>query len=327
MAFCSKNIDLILDRVNRRANLSKASQKAASHVTYIHEPIIWRALVSLSSTSRSIFGVRTICTMPPRKRARVSQASTPQPKASAEAISPEAQADKSNVLDDQWTDAEESHLFKSIIKFKPTGIEKHFRMLQIQKDFVSHGFISDHTRIPGIWAKLESLYDLDVLDQREKAHVGMLSDTDESEQEEKDEEEEEGVTENPWRRRDFELPDQEYEELAFKRRLDDSRSSSPEMIQGLSRVRNLLGDDELREKRKEYDKEDASSMRGKGRKATAARATRAKGARSTRSTPAEVEESEEVEEEEGSTVDESPQGKGKPKAASRTASTRKSRRR
>ena len=60
--------------------------------------------------------------MPPRKRARVSQASTPQPKASAEAASPDAQqVERPNLLADPWTDDEESQLFKTLIKHKPTG--------------------------------------------------------------------------------------------------------------------------------------------------------------------------------------------------------------
>lgn len=205
-------------------------------------------------------------------------------------------------------------------------------MMAIAKDFQSHGFTApniEHTRPSGIWAKLESLYDLEILDERENHHLGIAttpSDTEQSEEAEDEEDEED--EENPWRRRDFDLPDAEYEELAFAKRIDDERSSSPEAIEGLSRTRNLLGDDELREKREEYDKEDAASARGKGRKATAVRATRARGGRSTRSTPAGVEDSEEGgDEEEGSTVDDSPQGKGSKKATARGASTRRARRR
>jgi MRG-binding protein len=205
-------------------------------------------------------------------------------------------------------------------------------MMAIAKDFQSHGFTApniEHTRPPGIWAKLETLYDLEVLDERENHHLGITaesSDTAGSEQDEEEDEDEEDE-ENPWRRRNFAFPDESYEDLAFAKRLDEERPSSPEAIDGLSRTRNMLGEDELREKREEYDKEDASSVRGKGRKAAAARATRARGGRSTRSTPAEVDESEEGEEEEGSTMDDSPQGKGSKKAAPRTASTRRARRR
>lgn len=205
-------------------------------------------------------------------------------------------------------------------------------MMAIAKDFQSHGFTApniEHTRPAGIWAKLETLYDLEVLDDRENHHLGILatpSDTEQSGSEDDEEEDEE----NPWRRRDFGLPDDEFEEMAFAKRLEDEseRASSPEAVEGLSRTRNVLGEDELREKREEYDKEDAGSVRGKGRKATAARATRTKGGRSTRSTPAEIEDSEEGgEEEEGSTMDDSPQGKGSKKGASRGASTRRARRR
>jgi MRG-binding protein len=206
-------------------------------------------------------------------------------------------------------------------------------MIQIQNQLASHGFTSpnlSHTRIPGIWAKLESLYDLEVLDERENNHMGILatpSDSEPSEQDD-DEEKQDEDAENPWRRRNFNLPDDEYQELAFSRRLAQDRPSSPEAIEGLSRTRNLLGDDELREKREEYDKGDVNSVRGKGRKATAARATRTRGGRSTRSTPAEgADEDDDVEEEDGSIVGESPQGKGTKKTASRAASTRRSRRR
>jgi len=59
--------------------------------------------------------------MPPRKRARISQASTPQAKPSAEATSPDAQPEKPSSPADLWTDDEESQLFKTLVKYKPTG--------------------------------------------------------------------------------------------------------------------------------------------------------------------------------------------------------------
>jgi MRG-binding protein len=206
-------------------------------------------------------------------------------------------------------------------------------MMAIAKDFQSHGFAApsiEHTKPPGIWSKLESLYDLEVLDERENHHLGILATPSDSEAGEEDEDEEdEEDEENPWRKRDFTLPNDELEQAAFDKRLDDDRESSPEAIDGLSRTRNLLGEDELREKREEYDKEDTSGVRGKGRKATAARAMRKRGggARSTRSTPA-VEDSEDAgEEEEGSMVDDSPESKGRRKAVPKGAANRRGRRR
>jgi MRG-binding protein len=216
------------------------------------------------------------------------------------------------------------------------GIHRHFRMMAIAKDFQSHGYTApniEHTRPSGIWDKLESLYDLEVLNERENHHMGISNTPSEEAQSAEEqaaiEEETEEGEDNPWRRRDFGLPDEDFEELAFAKRLDSDRESSPEEIEGLSRTRNVIGDEEMRERREEYDKENAGSVRGKGRKATAARATRARGARgSTRSTPATVDDSEEGGEEEGtSTVDDSPQGKGSKKGVSRGASIRRGRRR
>lgn len=48
-------------------------------------------------------------------------------------------------------------------------MHKHFRMIAISENLRNHGYTSpqdDHTRIPGIWKKLDNLYNLEALDER-----------------------------------------------------------------------------------------------------------------------------------------------------------------
>lgn len=49
-------------------------------------------------------------------------------------------------------------------------MHKHFRVVAISEHLRNHGFDPDvlpHTRIPGIWAKLRTLYNLDAIDEME----------------------------------------------------------------------------------------------------------------------------------------------------------------
>ncbi|RYP06005.1 hypothetical protein DL765_009653 [Monosporascus sp. GIB2] len=117
----------------------------------------------------------------------------------------------SEILGNLWTADQESSLFKAIIRWKPTGMHKHFRMLAISEHLRNHGFdpdIETHTRIPRIWEKLRTLYHLDIIDERDNMyrHEG------------------DGL---PFEEiyKDFELPADEFYDSMFARRL--ARPSDP----------------------------------------------------------------------------------------------------
>ncbi|PKS08925.1 hypothetical protein jhhlp_003538 [Lomentospora prolificans] len=123
--------------------------------------------------------------MPPRKRARggASQSvSTPNTTRSDDAMDVDtpksetptkATTSKTPTIDiynDMWTDDQLSSLFKGVIRWKPAGMHKHFRMIAISEHLRNHGFdpdIHQHTRIPRIWERLRAHYNLDVIDERE----------------------------------------------------------------------------------------------------------------------------------------------------------------
>jgi len=102
-------------------------------------------------------------------------------------------------------------------------MHKHFRMISIHADMRSHGFATDdapHTRIPGIWRKLNQLYDLRALDERENAYA-FADEPDPLDREE--------AAELP----EFELPEDEFGEMMWLRRFhgpDSEASSSPPLM-------------------------------------------------------------------------------------------------
>ncbi|OQE41241.1 hypothetical protein PENCOP_c005G01688 [Penicillium coprophilum] len=160
--------------------------------------------------------------MPPKKKSKRAHSPTPQDDTMAEssANTPSSDsADKTdtdyNLITDPWTDEQETALLKAIIKWKPVGLHKHFRMLAISDYLKSQGYApstAEHMRIPGIWKKLGSLYNLEALDEREDSVITDINEDDE------------GSSEMYCT---FELPYDEYGDMMFERRLAMEESLSP----------------------------------------------------------------------------------------------------
>lgn len=120
-------------------------------------------------------------------------------------------------MDDPWTDEQEIALLKAVVFWKPVGMHKHFRMLAIRDYMVSQGVVNpdeEHTRIPGIWKKLASLYDLPTLDEREDSIMNDAVD-------------ENGDVIEYYR--SFDLPMEDYERMMEDRRFNPDGSESPNM--------------------------------------------------------------------------------------------------
>ncbi|KAL3480298.1 chromatin modification-related protein EAF7-domain-containing protein [Aspergillus californicus] len=154
--------------------------------------------------------------MPPRKKTKLNAlAESAQSPANTPAGDGIAQRTPSyDLVADPWTDEQETALLKGIIKWKPVGIHKHFRMVAISEFMKSQGYApsdAEHTRIPGIWRKLGTLYNLPALDEREDSLITDVSDEADGKE-----------VYCP-----FELPDYEYGDLMFERRLAMEKSPSP----------------------------------------------------------------------------------------------------
>ncbi|POS84132.1 hypothetical protein EPUL_002132, partial [Erysiphe pulchra] len=113
--------------------------------------------------------------MPPRRKSRgniriESVATADDEDTMVTHITPQTNKHPYDILKDPWTDEQETSLFKGIVKWKPAGIHKHFRMIAISEHLRNHGYdptIEKHTRIPGIWEKLKTLYNLEHIDYNE----------------------------------------------------------------------------------------------------------------------------------------------------------------
>ncbi|RDW79663.1 hypothetical protein BP6252_04301 [Coleophoma cylindrospora] len=154
--------------------------------------------------------------MPPKRKSRGAPAvSTPATDDSAMAVdSPQPEESEKpayDILKNPWTDEQETSLFKGIIKWKPAGMHKHFRMIALSEYLRNHGYdprVDTHTRIPGIWEKLGTLYNMRVIDERENSF-------------DIDEDLEEKYLE-------FKLPDEDFGQLMWEKgRAPPSVESSP----------------------------------------------------------------------------------------------------
>ncbi|PKX94087.1 uncharacterized protein P174DRAFT_441368 [Aspergillus novofumigatus IBT 16806] len=207
--------------------------------------------------------------MPPKKKPKLTdvQAESAQPAADTPASERAGKPDNGHYLvADPWTDEQETALLKGIIKWKPVGMHKHFRMIAISEFMKSQGYAPsncEHTRIPGIWKKLGTLYNLPALDEREDSLITEPSD-------------------DPDGSKDFycpfELPEDEYGDLMFERRLAMEGSASPNpSAQAESRRCSTIAD---------TDEPRSSPAPSRGRKGT--RSAR-QGTRGTRSMRLQVE--------------------------------------
>ncbi|KAH8585574.1 chromatin modification-related protein EAF7-domain-containing protein [Bisporella sp. PMI_857] len=120
--------------------------------------------------------------MPPRKKARGSAPAVaeedpmdidPQtPAAAAPTTKKPTSPLPYNMLKDPWTDEQEISLFKGIMKWKPNGMHKHFRMIALSEYLRNHGYdprLEPHTNVDGIWKKLGTMYNMSIIDERENS--------------------------------------------------------------------------------------------------------------------------------------------------------------
>ncbi|KAG0234755.1 hypothetical protein BGW42_006218 [Actinomortierella wolfii] len=124
---------------------------------------------------------------------------------------------------DQWDAAMEMALAYAAIKFKPVGMHRHFRMVNLHKLFNKQS--PTPCTIAELWAKLESMYDLQALNEREDAL--MFADEDEDVEEDEEEGNDGYHAPNFKYSEEFVLPLHEFDHLVSEVPHDGSRNPSP----------------------------------------------------------------------------------------------------
>lgn len=117
-----------------------------------------------------------------------------------------------------------------------TGIHKHLHILCLHQYLLGHGYIhplAPHTRIPGIWAKLETLYDLPSLDEKEDAHSNLFHPDQNSDEDMEDASDAEDNSEEAdslaagGEGDGFSLPDSDFGEMMWRARFPDADTAQP----------------------------------------------------------------------------------------------------
>jgi len=125
------------------------------------------------------------------------------------------------------------------------GLHKHFRMIAISQHLRNNGYTTpsdDHTRVPGIWKKLRSSYNLEALDDRVSID-GTLGRTCSCKIQENSFGDDASDDSNPAKESfsQFRLPQADFGDKMFSRRLAPDGSTSPSWLQQQSADQNSSG--------------------------------------------------------------------------------------